>query len=97
MTTLTNLIGDIEHDLHGVSPEIHAVLTRHLTLRNVAGHLADTAAALAAPPIGPLLETLVHLPPDIQGIVAEVAAGLADRLTNHQAQTIPAPETAPTA
>jgi hypothetical protein len=74
------LIQTIEHDLaaagHEVSGILHGVLTRHLTLASIAGHVATEAAAVEGNPVVQMLEKAA-LGPAGEAAVAAVISDLA--------------------
>lgn len=94
------IVAAIENDLsaagHAVDDALHGVLARHLTLGNLAAHVAQQAAAVEASPLVQALERLALGPAgeaalakvveDVAGLVAPVPQG-----PDLQAGTEPAP------
>lgn len=72
-----SLIDTIEQDLtsagHTVDQVAHDVLTHHLTLANIAAHVATETAAFAASPVARVVETAAGLTQAEQAFVARAA------------------------
>ena len=77
VSLIDTIEADLKHVGTEVSDEVHQVLAKHLTVTNLALHVADGISN----PVFADLEALAGLPPQVQSVVAKVAKAAAGELT----------------